>query len=297
MAGNDLTAFVPQIWSKRVLKRLDRINVALACGAVNHDFEGEIKAAGDTVFVRTYGNVTMMPYRRGTAISYQNLAPSKEALTINDAAYFTFKVDDLDEAQNDLSAIDGYSQRAAVAMNELIDTKCFGYTTSAATANQVTSGGSAYTIDADTSYTTLVDAGKRLDLQNVPSEGRWAVVGPTHKAFLLQSTKYFVRATELGDTVVRMGRLEMAANKAPGFIGQAAGFNLFTSTGLPTDSTGTYCPFGAPGVISYAGQIRKIQRITLQDEFAEAVRGLILHDGTVFAEHAKGLGYILESAI
>ena len=294
MAANDLqTAFVPQKWSKRVLTRLDQLNVALRCGAVNRDYEGDIKTEGDTVWVRTYGNVTMGRYTRESGINYNGLTPVKQSLQVNDAQYFAFSVDDLDTAQNDLNALDGYTDRAAVAMNEKVEEKCWAPYASAITANKLSNSGSPFTIDKTNAYSKLIAAQKALNKAKAPRAGRWAVIGPTYEAALLEDSTYVIRATDLGDKVVMMGMKAMAANSVPGFLGQCAGFNLFGTTSLPTDGgTGTYALFGAPGVISYAGQIRKLERIRLQDTFGDAVRGLILHDSKVFDEHAKALGYI-----
>lgn len=287
------TAFSPEIWSKLTLARLDQINVGLACGAVNRDYEGEIKQAGDTVHVRTYGNVAVGPYTRGAPINYTNLTPSKQPLTINDSQYWAIQVDDLDEVQNDLPALKGYTGRAAVAVNEVIDTKVFSYYGSAISANQIGSGG-VITISASNAYTYLVDAGAKLDAQHVPQQGRWAVVGPNYKAFLNKDTTYLIRATEMGDSIVRMGLQGIArkASSLPNFIGQVAGFNVFMSNNLPSDSGGSYAQYGGPGVISYAGQLRKIEQVRRESTFASAVRGLLLHDGTVFDEHAKAYGTI-----
>lgn len=269
----------------------------MACGAVNRDYEGEIRTAGDTVQVRTYGDVVVSPYRRGVPIDYTGLTPSKQALTVNDSQYWAFQVDDLDTAQNDLNALQGYTGRAAVAISNTVEAKALSYYGSALTANQL-GVGSVITISAANAYTYLVDAGKLLDVQKVPSQGRWAVVGPTFKSFLNKDTTYLIRATELGDSIVRMG-LQGIAKKAsalPNFIGQIAGFNVFMSTEIPSDSGGYYQLYGGAGVISYAGQLRKVETIRLESTFADAVRGLLLHDGKVFDEHAKALGTIYTTA-
>ena len=291
-AVQDLSAFVPQVWSKKVITRLDRMNVMLGCGAVNKDYEGDIKQQGDTVWVRTYGNVATGKYVRNAPINYSAMAPSKESLVVKDAEYFAIQVDDLDQAQNDLNALNGYNERAAVAINELIDTKLLGYYASAITANQIGSGG-VITISASNAYTNLVDAGTKLDQQNVPTEDRWAVIGPAYKGFLLKDTTYFIRATDLGDEVIRTGQLMgRKLSGQPGFLGQCAGFNIFMSNAIPGDGGGYYQQFGGAGCISYAGQIRKMERIRRESTFGDAVRGLLLHDGTVFAEHAKKFGTI-----
>lgn len=293
---NNLAAFQAEAWSKRILTRLDQVNVMLPL--VNRDYEGEIKGKGSTVHVRTFGNVTMQPYTRNGTLSYENLAPSREPLTVNDAQFFAFAIDDLDEEQTDLNAMDGYAQRAAVAMNEIVDKKCLSKYAKTHVNNRITNGGSAYTLSTSNAYSLFVEAGKALDKQNVPQEGRWAVVGPNWKSKLLTDNAFFLRATDLGDQVLRSGSFrgqqqQRTARNSAGFLGQISNFDVYLSTGVPTDANGAYCQFGGGKVISYAGQLRKLQRIILESTMATAQRGLLLHDADVFAEHAKAYGYWL----
>lgn len=293
--ANNLAAFRSEKWSKRVLTRLDQINVMLPL--VNRDYEGEIRQEGDTVWVRTFDDVTTGDYTRNLALTYSDRVPTKESMVISEAKYFAFTIDDLDDAVMDINAFEGYAQRGAVAMNNLVETKLLSKYASANAANQVTgAAAAAIAIDATNAYTTLVEAGKRLDLQNVPVGERWAVVGPTYKAALLQDDKYFIRATEAGDEIVRTGRGPRPLKDMPGYIGQCAGFNVYCSNAIPGASSTWYCQFGRVGCINYAGQIRKVERIRRESTFGTAVRGLLLHDAAVFAEQAKAFGYIKVTA-
>src|SRR5215210_7589241 len=175
--ANDLSAFKAQVWSKRLIHNLDKINVMLPL--VNRDHEGEIQNVGDTVQVRTLGSVMMAPYTVGATISYQDLVPVKEAMTISDAQYFAFRVDDVNKAQNDISALDAYTMRAAVAMNDVIEAKLLGYYASVIAANQITgAAAAAITLTAANVYQYFVEARTRLSKQNVPTSGRVAVIDP-----------------------------------------------------------------------------------------------------------------------
>lgn len=283
--ANNLDAFTPEIWSQKIIEKIDQINVMLPLA--NTDYEGEIRNQGDTVQVRTFGNVSLFSYTRGGGITTSDLQPIKETLTINDAKAFEIVVDDLDEVQNDINALDGYSARAAVAMNNEIERKMLSYYTLVNTSNKL----SSITVSAANAYTSLVDAGKALDEQNVPYDGRWAIVTPTYKAFLLKDTTYVLRATDMGDMLVKSGKLG-PASMTPGFFGQAAGFDLYMSTQVPSDGTNRFCIFGQGKRITYASQIRKMEAIRKESTFGTAIRGMLLHDGTVFTENAKALGYI-----
>lgn len=290
--ANNLDAFVPEVWSKQIIQKIDQINVMLPFA--NRDYEGEIRQQGDTVNVRTFGNVNLFSYQRGGGITDTDLTPIKESLTINDAKGFQIVVDDLDKVQNDIDAMAGYTERAAVALNNEIERKLLSYYSLTNSSNRVTNGGSAYTVSASNAYTLLVDAAKTLDEQNVPAQDRWAVLTPTYKAFLNKDTTYSIRATELGDQIVMDGAA--ARSDAPGYFGTYAGFKLYMSTQVPTTASGRYCQFGQGKRITYASQLRNMEAIRLERTFGTAVRGLMLHDGTVFTENAKAFGYILIGA-
>lgn len=300
--ANDLSAFVPQIWSRRIVQRLNQTNVMLPL--VNRDYEGDIQQAGDTVYMRTFGDVSVQDYERGLQLTYSDLAPVKESLVVNTAKAFAFSVDDLDTAQNDINAIDGYTDRATVALNNIIESFLQDAYSQANTANQVTSSGSAITISASNAYTTIVSAVTALDTINAPQNDRWCIVTPTYKAFLVKDNTYLIRSTDLGDNIVTSGRISdgMGGTRAPtvreaeqmGYFGRAAGMDLYMSNAVPTvTGTGRYCMFGQGQPICYASQIRSLEAIRRQDTFASAVRGLLLHGKKVPAEYGKRLGYIL----
>jgi hypothetical protein len=134
--ANNLAAFNATLWSKKLIEKLDEVNVMLPL--VNKDYEGEITGVGDTVKVRTPGNVAFSTYtRNSTTISYQDLTPTVESFQIQDSKYFAFNVDDLDKAQNDMNVLDIYATRAAVSMGNLVETKVLSAYTSAPQGNQI----------------------------------------------------------------------------------------------------------------------------------------------------------------
>jgi hypothetical protein len=164
---------------------------------------------------------------------------------------------------------------------------------------------SAITLTSSTGNSTDVyfqfcQARAVLSKQNVPQTtgSRWAVVDPDTVSLLLQDTEHFVRAGELGDKVVQYGLIggdEVArtAAQAPGFVGMVAGFAVYETSHTPKGSGTKYLMFGDNEAISYAAQITEIEALRLQTTFANAVRGLLLHDIFVPAEGAKRLVTVL----
>ena len=292
--ANNLTAFNAEAWSKLLVANLDQINVMI--GLVNQDWEGELQNVGDTVRVRTLSSITTGSYTKGQTINYQDLAPTVESLTVSDAQYFAFKVDDLERAQSDLQIMDLYMQRAAVALNDCIERKLLSRYASAHTDNRITdTGGAAITLTKDNIYQYFVEARTRLSKKNVPMIGRWAVVDPDTTALLLKAPE-FINVNVISERVTREGTIDGEPPNRPGFIGRIAGFDVYESTAVPVASGAKYLQFGDRWAISYAAKLREMETIRLQDSFATAVRGLLLHDATVFAESSKRLAYIKAAA-
>jgi hypothetical protein len=96
----------------------------------------------------------------------------------------------------------------------------------------------------------------------------------------------------MGDTVVKSARPGMTAGTAPNYLGTLGDFDVYWSNNLKRNGANRYMPFGVGRPISYANQLQEVERLRLESTFANAVRGLILHDGKVFSEHSKRLGYI-----
>jgi hypothetical protein len=131
---------------------------------------------------------------------------------------------------------------------------------------------------------------------NVPRDGRWAIVDPYTASAIMEDTTHFVRAGELGDLIVQsalIGGDDVArtAVEAPGFIGMIAGYAVYETPHVPVDPAdgSRYLLFGDPEAISYAAQITEIEALRLQNTFANAVRGLLLHDIFVPMEASKRL--------
>lgn|GEM_PF-2977459 len=149
-------------------------------------------------------------------------------------------------------------------------------------------------------YPQFVQARSILSKANVPATtgSRWAIVDPDTTGLLLQDTEHFVRAGELGDKVVQYGlvggeEVARTAAEAPGFVGMVAGFAVYETPHVPRSGGNKYLLFGDNEAISYAAQITEIEALRLQTTFANAVRGLLLHDVFVAAENSKRLVSLL----
>ena len=66
----------------------------------NSDYMGEIKAFGDSVKIMKEPTVSVSSYRRGQQVVAQDLVDEDFTLIVDQANYFAFKQDDIEEAHS-----------------------------------------------------------------------------------------------------------------------------------------------------------------------------------------------------
>ena len=261
--SNNLANFTPEIWSKELSEILDNNGVMMKC--VNRNWEGEIKRYGDTVHIRSFGNIAVNTYT-GT-VSYSDLTSPMQDLSIDQQKYFAFLVDDILKAQSNINIMDGYLERAKIAIDLAKDSFLLGKYTDVPSANIINNSGSAITLDKSTIFSYFSAACKALRKSNATSKGQkpWIVINPDIEAVLLQAD-LLTHATSLGDEVIREGS-----------IGRVAGLDVFVCTNLQSTSGTTYALAGTNDAITFASQVVEIETLRLQDSFNTAVRGLYLY--------------------
>jgi hypothetical protein len=285
--------FIPQIWTARILSNLQKAQVF--AGLANRDYEGEIRAFGDTVNIGGIGAIAVSPYtKNSTSLSWADLADASQSLLIDQSKYFAFKVDDVDRIQTNVNLIDEAMREAAYAISDTIDSYIAGLYGSAAAANKLgADAGSAKTIGYGTSeldpYKTLVNMGVLLSKANVAQTGRWAVVPPWFAGMLRKSSSFAANpAGVTGQSMVN------------GFVSRLAGFDIYESNNVTNDaeSTPTWrIMLGTNQAISLAVQAApEMEAIRLQDSFADGVRGLLLYGAKVVRPAALSVLFAKEGA-
>ena len=249
-----VTSFIPELWSARLLAHLDKAHVATAF--TNRDYEGEIRQAGDTVHINMLGNITVKSYTKNTDIEGpEALSTEDQTLVIDQLKYFNFQVDDVDKVQAAGALLDPATERAAYALNDICDAFIFSYLASAA-GKELTLGS---VTDVKTAYAALVAIRTAFVKANVPS-GTWQVaVDPTFAGFLLQDDRF-----------VKAGIDAQYGNLQNGFIGRAAGIDVYESNNITAGSL-----IAAPAfACTFAEQILEMEAYRPEKRFADAVKGL-----------------------
>lgn len=263
-----LENFIPEVWSARLLVNLRKSLVYGQAGVVNRDYEGEIRQMGDTVRINSIGPVTVGNYVKNTNISDpETLTDAQTLLTIDQAKYFNFQVDDIDRAQQNPKVMDEAMQEAAYALRDVADQYIASFYTGVAAGNTIGDDTTPIVPTKNDAYEHLVDLAVILTDAKVPQEGRWVIVPPWYYGLLLKDDR-FIDASRAGTT----------DGLRNGEVGKAAGFTVLQSHNVPNVSGTNYKIIaGHPMAISYAEQINKVEAYRPEKRFADAVKGLHLY--------------------
>ena len=270
-----VTNFIPAVWSARLLAQLDRAHVLT--GLVNRDYEGDIRQYGDTVKIASVGEITINDYAANTDIlDPQELTTDQQLLTIDQQKYYNFQVDDVDAAQVRTPLADQAMRQAAYGISDVTDRWLAALMVDgAAEGNHIGTDDAPAAVSAETAYTYLVRLKVMLDKQNVPSQGRWALVPPEYHGLLLQDSRF-----------VGTGGVQAESALGSGYVGWAAGFSIYMSNNLP-HTLGQYKVITSyNGSTSYDEQILSMEAYRMEKRFADAIKGLHVYGAKVLRPHA-----------
>ena len=256
--------FIPTIWSARLLNHLDKSHVYL--NLLNRDYEGEIKNFGDTVKINQVGDVSIKDYIKGTDIDApEDITGEQQELKIDQAKYFNFAVDDVDNAQTNPMLMDKAMQRAAYAMNDVVDAFAANLLAINVHADNAIGTNEAPIVPTKAdAYDYLVDLNTKLTEANVAKMGRWVVIPAFYHGLLLKDDRFVGNGTDYNQAILEGGE-----------VGKAAGFTVYVSNNVPnTEGTKYKVIAGTTEAGSYAEQILNTEAYRPEKRFSDAVKGL-----------------------
>jgi N4-gp56 family major capsid protein len=262
-----VTNFVPDLWTAKILIALRK--KAVAGGLVNRDYEGEIRRQGDSVKITSINDVTIGNYTAHTDITFEDIDDATRSLVIDQQKYFAFELDDVERAQsvNGGAVLNQAIDNATYQLRDVSDAFLLSTMNTAiqGTANDL--GTVAIHTTKQNLYDAFVDLSVVLDEDNVPEEGRWAVLSPSLHGRLLKLDSFI----QAGDSASPLARLN-------GFIGEIAGLSLFKSNNMPTvtdaAATGGAVIAGHGIGTTFAEQIVSVEGVRRENRFADGVKGL-----------------------
>jgi hypothetical protein len=229
-------SFIPQLWTKKLNAKY-YVDNQLA-EIVNTAWEGEIKAQGDSVRIRTAPSLSVSDYVIGTNLTYEVPTPIYQDFTIDKAKSYAFQVDDVLAAQADLMNM--YMEDAAKQLKIAIADEVYFNTfvtpgDAGATGNLASFGAAAANWGANAGAKSaalqlgtdatpisvsganeaanllklILQMGAALDEQNVPESGRWLLMSPYDRQILMQSNLAQAYFTGDQSSIIRTGKIGM----------------------------------------------------------------------------------------
>jgi hypothetical protein len=245
-----VTNFIQQIWSKKIQDDLE-----LKCKLVDNclrEYEGDCKYA-QSVKILGVGEPTIGAYDGSKDINIEDMSDRGQILTIDQANYFAFYVDDVDQAQSVPGLKEKYQEKAVHGLAVARDTYV---------ANLI-KGASNVTTAAGTDYTHIqeaVDAAiVALRERNFDEEGVIEVSPAVYSKF---KHLLITLSTDNPEYLKK------------GIVGMYDDFKVIMSNNMAKDSSHVYCCVRGKKAIAFAGQINEVEALRAEKRFKDIVRGL-----------------------
>lgn len=304
-----LNNFIPSLWADTMLVALRK---QLVFGNLfNSDYEGQLKEMGDTVKINAIGDISVYSYTKDTDLNPpQALTDAQTMLTINQADYYNFEIDDVDAAQSHPKVMAEAMSWAAYKMALTMDLFFAGFYTDAVAANLIGSSGSPVTPALGTSanigngttvYDYLVLLNQYLTQQAVPKDGRWCVVPAWITTLLMQDIRFTSFNTQEARLTIMTNNLDASSGSVPqqAYLGKVASMDVYESLNAPHLS-GTVGQTGSVDVVlaghrmalTKAEGINKVEAYRPPYRFSDAVKGLALWGAKTVRPYAIAAAYL-----
>ena len=245
-----VTNFIQTIWSKKIQDDLE-----LKCKLVDNclrDYEGDVKQAS-SVKILGVGEPTIGAYDSGVDISIEEMSDRGQVLTIDQANYFAFYVDDINQAQSVPGLAEKYQEKAVHGLAVKRD----------AYVASLIKGASNVTTATDNTREAVkeaIDAAiVALRERNFDEEG---VIEITPAVYNLFKNELITLSTNNPEYIKK------------GIVGVYDDFNVVMSNGLVKDGSHAYCDVRGKKAIAFAGQINEVEALRAEKRFKDIIRGL-----------------------
>ena len=256
-----VTNFIQQIWSKKIQDDLE-----LKCKLVDNclrDYEGDCKYA-QSVKILGVGEPTIGAYDGTNDITIEDMSDRGQILTIDQANYFAFYVDDIDQAQSVPGLKEKYQEKAvhglAVARDTYVANLIKG-ATNATTASALTAEAVKEAID---------EAIVALRERNFDEDGVIEVSPAVYNVF----KNHLITLSTNNPEYIKKG-----------IVGVYDAFEVIMSNNMAKDSSHVYCDIRGKKAIAFAGQINEVEALRAEKRFKDIVRGLDTFGAKVIDEN------------
>ena len=256
-----ISNFISTVWSENLYKELDKQYIAVA--NCNRDYEGEIKNRGSSVKICGIGNITIGDYSKNSDMfPPQALSDTVVELTIDQAKYFNFQIDDIDKAQSSPKLMDAAMSIAASSLANEADKyvyKLHDYCGSILAVNEPT---------AESFLSAVIEARRILHENNVSDVSEIVIEVSPAVASLILKAKISI-SNDNSETLEK------------GCLGSICGCKVFVSNNIDAVDGYHKCFMRTKRAISFAEQLSEIVAYHPEKRFADAIKGLHLYGASV----------------
>lgn len=257
---------------------------------VNRDYEGTIRAAGDSVKIPVIGDVSVSDYTKGQALTYPGVDATDMLMPIDQQKLIEFSVDILDETRSPINIAQRYTDRAAYGLRDTADQYIASLHSEAGVTDNLGTTATPLTITAKTTAGSNIGVNEllsrisvKMDEADVPSEGRYLVVPPWLHGKLTMAG------------ILELSTVDQGAY-TNGKVGRVQGFDIRVSNNIVNaKTTGSKVMAGTIDAISFAAQITRFDTFPLQNKFGTGVRGLYVYGSKVVQSSALAVATVSEA--
>jgi hypothetical protein len=282
-----VTGLIPTIWSASILREYEKQTVFGSC--LSRLYEGEIAKVGDTVKVPRIGAVSVRPYVKRTAITYDDVDSSTIDITVDKSDYWALRCEDIEKVQAAPDFLDAATRNAAYALADKTDIYTAGILQAGAGVTEdLGTTAAPISIRSVETYGLFALIGQKLTENNIPQVGRWLVAPPwLYKKLVLAKAR---KDVPNGDIV------------ANAYVGRFLGFDVLVSNNVPyTVETIDDEPVKVYSVLAGIAdcgtlihQITETESLRDPAQFGELVRGLSVYTAKVLQPSALAMATIIE---
>jgi hypothetical protein len=281
--------FIPTIWSKKLLSKYYRNCIYSEIS--NTDYEGEIKAFGDQVDIRTIPDLIINDYEIGMDLSYEQPESEAVSLKIDQGHYFAFKCNSVEKHQSDLDLMNMWSGDGAEQMKIKIDQNVFRsiYTGAAACNAGANAGNDTGSINLGSAGSPLAGTKANivdylverfsvcLDETDTPDNERFVILPPSLCARIKTSELKDASLSGDGQSTLRTGK-----------IGMIDRLNIYSSRNLRKSGAEYDVLFGHKSALSFAAQITEMETLKNPTDFGDLIRSLMVYGFDVLKDEQLG---------
>ena len=265
-----VTNFIQTIWSKKIQDDLE-LKTKLVQNCLR-EYEGDCKFAG-SVKILGVGDPTIGAYDGTQDISIEEMSDKGQTLSIDQANYFAFYVDDINKAQSVPGLKEKYQEKAVHGLAVARDTYVANLIKAA--TNYVTAAG----VTAANVKAAIDAAIVKLRERNFDEDGVIEITPGVYNVF----KDYLITVSTNNPEYIKKG-----------IVGVYDGFEVVMSNNMAKDSTYFYCDVRGKKAIAFAGQINEVEALRSEKRFKNIVRGLDTFGSKVIDEaRIEGIRFLV----